>query len=28
VMEFDAHGKIVSMRAYWGADDWHAASQQ
>jgi steroid Delta-isomerase len=27
VMEFDAHGKIVSMRAYWGADDWHAASQ-
>jgi steroid Delta-isomerase len=27
VMEFDAHGKIVSMRAYWGADDYHAAGQ-
>jgi steroid Delta-isomerase len=26
VMEFDAHGKIVSMRAYWGADDYHAAA--
>lgn len=25
VMEFDAHGKIVSMRAYWGADDYHRA---
>ena len=23
VMEFDTHGKIVSMRAYWGADDYH-----
>lgn len=27
VMEFDAHGRIVSMRAYWGADDYHAAGQ-
>ena len=26
VMEFDAHGKIVSMRAYWGADDYHVAA--
>jgi steroid Delta-isomerase len=26
VMEFDAQGKIVSMRAYWGADDYHRAA--
>ena len=26
VMEFDAQGKIVSMRAYWGADDYHPAN--
>ncbi len=25
VMEFDADGRIVSMRAYWGEDDYHAA---
>lgn len=23
VMDFDAAGKIVRMRAYWGADDYH-----
>ncbi|WP_322049464.1 nuclear transport factor 2 family protein [Paraburkholderia sp. J67] len=26
VMEFDQHGKITSMRAYWGPDDYHIAS--
>jgi steroid delta-isomerase len=26
VMEFDTEGKITSMRAYWGADDYHPAS--
>jgi steroid delta-isomerase len=23
VMDFDAAGKILRMRAYWGADDYH-----
>ncbi|WGS54001.1 nuclear transport factor 2 family protein [Paraburkholderia sp. D15] len=27
VMDFDAAGKIVRMRAYWGADDYHVAGQ-
>ncbi|NIE63712.1 steroid delta-isomerase [Burkholderia sp. Ax-1719] len=26
VMEFNAEGKITSMRAYWGPDDYHTAS--
>ncbi|NLP63308.1 hypothetical protein [Paraburkholderia sacchari] len=26
VMEFDTQGKIVSVRAYWGADDCHRAN--
>jgi steroid Delta-isomerase len=26
VMEFDENGKIVSMKAYWGKDDYHVAS--
>lgn len=26
VMEFDAQGKIASMRAYWGPDDYHRAN--
>ncbi|MGF7130090.1 steroid delta-isomerase [Paraburkholderia sp. EB58] len=25
VMDFDAAGKIVRMRAYWGRDDYHVA---
>lgn len=26
VMDFDAAGKIVRMRAYWGADDYHLSA--
>jgi steroid Delta-isomerase len=26
VMEFNTEGKITSMRAYWGPDDYHTAS--
>lgn len=26
VMEFNTEGKITSMRAYWGEDDYHTAS--
>ncbi|WP_321958224.1 nuclear transport factor 2 family protein [Paraburkholderia bannensis] len=26
VMEFNPEGKITSMRAYWGEDDYHTAS--
>ncbi|WP_321816111.1 MULTISPECIES: nuclear transport factor 2 family protein [unclassified Paraburkholderia] len=28
VMEFNTEGKITSMRAYWGPDDYHIAEEK